>query len=670
MLTALDQVLLETVRELSIRHDAADVAAFLASLLRARGASASSIELTGARLISHGDPAVVRRARRAAGQAPSPLVATALAEGRVLHVRRSAAEDPLEAVRLAFLADEIAVAPIVGGHGAIVLFGHRIPHTHLRAAELLATCAAPALDRIAAAEEARAEIRARDAAIAVLTAQFDGAPLPYLIVDRDRRVLSANEAFARLVDRPIEDLLGATPGRLRGPGGAVLESAIADVLVGGRPGDVELDDGDDCLLATIHPLLRDGAISGACVSMTDVTAIRRAERKARAIAHAASTFGLASDRTGVLSQLAATAGRALQCEAHVVRADGIVLARSGPAGSDEGHLLDDADLHDLVRAPRSRGPARAIDSGAVETLAADDLAAIVPKGHRLRRSPVHLVFAAGQPADDAAFVLVLARRRAARRFDAEAASAAHDLARVAARAVDEAVGRASARAWRGLMSDLLATISRELRDPLTAVFARLFVAESTPSAANGNELAAVRRTLGRMRDSLQRLHDGLPADASPPPERLELTVVLTEATDGLERAVQARGGTLVRALQPTRVVRGDPRALRQALHDVATHVVAVAPERALFCLRVEGAEREAVASISHNGPGLTLEAARSAFDGLWTGSAGTAPLTLARSVFTAHGGRAWIETAPDHGVAYCFALPYADDERLNAAAPR
>jgi PAS domain S-box-containing protein len=115
-------------------------------------------------------------------------------------------------------------------------------------------------------------------------------PVGLCVVDRELRYVRVNDAYAQIVGYCVDDLLGRTmwevipesarrdavdlASRVIETGEPVLETEIRRTI----PGQPELD---RVWIANVHPVRREGAVTGAMAALLNITSVRRAEEEAR-----------------------------------------------------------------------------------------------------------------------------------------------------------------------------------------------------------------------------------------------------------------------------------------------------------------------------------------------------------------------------------------------------
>ncbi len=605
--------------------------------------------------VGHNQRELVARMRDARGAdllEQSALVARALSERRALVSSFGQQTDPVERVRLALRADTATVLPLVTGPetvGAIALFGRPLREELLAAVELLAAAAAATIDRLILARSRRSELAVRDASIAMLTSLAERSPIPTAFLDAELRVVAANDAFAAAQRATHDQLFRRTLDELDVPDRAAVRRLISDALARGeaRLTEIATTSGPigerSAMLVSVHPVVADSAITAVGVSLVDLSGRQRAEDSARALADGSAALH------------AAPSVRA----AHEALID-LAIRWLGPLAILDGGFCRPAaaesSLRSLIAAlPAELSPSRARATNVPLSVPADEIALLALSNERLRASREALGCGPMLHVPIGESVLTIAR--AHDDFAPEEIALAVDLSRIAHRALEGASAREEVRTWTLLFADFLGMVSRDLRDPITALIARLFVVQHGPSEDFAQHLPALRANAERLRDIAQRILGAAPRPPSGSTDAIDLAELVSEASAGALTIAEARAARVLVQHAPSSGVVGDRRRLFEALRDVMVHAAGETPPAGLFCVRTESTAHEITVTVSHNGEGLAAPDARRVFDALWDGRPGGRALTVARAVFAAHGGRSWVETAPGTGTAYCFALP-------------
>ena len=185
----------------------------------------------------------------------------------------------------------------------------------------------------------------------------------------------------------------------------------------------------------------------------------------------------------------------------------------------------------------------------------------------------------------------------------------------------------------GAQEQFVGDASHQLRTPLTALRLRLEVlAEECAADGDGRVVEDVEASLAEV-SRLSRIVDGLlalaRADRADPEASvvpLDAGEVLAERADAWEAlageqdvAIEVRPGTAPLLATPDRVA--------QVLDNLLANAVDASPAGATVWLRVEDADDGVVLHVTDDGPGMSAEDRRSAFDRLWRGDGGTGALS-------------------------------------------
>jgi len=113
-------------------------------------------------------------------------------------------------------------------------------------------------------------------------------------------------------------------------------------------------------------------------------------------------------------------------------------------------------------------------------------------------------------------------------------------------------------------------------------------------------------------------------------------------------------------------VDGDAGRLEQVLNNLVSNAIKYSPEGGTIKISGQVAPDEVVVTVSDQGVGIPLEEQSRIFERFYRGSrehrqrtpgAGLG-LFLAKAIITAHNGRIWVESEPESGASFSFALPH------------
>jgi two-component system sensor histidine kinase KdpD len=198
-----------------------------------------------------------------------------------------------------------------------------------------------------------------------------------------------------------------------------------------------------------------------------------------------------------------------------------------------------------------------------------------------------------------------------------------------------------------------------------------------------------------------------PANRSPEQQR-ELITIADEGADRLERLVteaiqlaQIEGGSFqlnpgvhfpnslitaaIRQMQPLTADREirvlvaedlppvwvDAELIQMVIRNLLDNALKYSPPNAPITIRAESREDRVIVSICDQGPGIAEKEQREVFEKFYRGGKtrsqikGTGMgLAIAREILRAHGGDIWVNSSPQTGSEFSFALPIAPKEKM------
>ncbi len=537
----------------------------------------------------------------------------------------------------------------------------------------LSSAAAHVLALMLAARAAEDRAAFAELASAAVESLVTETALPTVLLSPELHVTATNRAFDALIGRTIDDVFGKTLKRVGAPAAQELEMVVERVA---RDGRAERS----LLVSTDHPWLdarrtfhvgahpvraSSGEPLGVGLTLDEASARAAVHDAARLVADTIPRMVVAADATDACDALIAFSTSVGDASfVHLVGPRRVVAASFGDAPRlAAAEALADA----LGGAGRPRAIPLVLRTLRRDALDPDDVGLLAAGDPKLRAlfETLEVSAALCVPIGAHGCLTIV---RGPRPFDVTfgdvVARATEDVARVAAAAMGRARVIGEAHQTIGLLRDYASALSREVRDSVTALSTRLFLAERAEPTDVRGHVDALRKNVDRLRDALLRIAPP-PAVARVAKVRRFALVDLVQRVLDVERArIARRSLELTTAFEPIEI-EGDAEQLAEAARAILRHVIDAAPKRALVCVRVERTSREATVTISHTGAGFSIEEARRVFDAHWSQPDGRGrALVLARSIVEAHGGRAWIESAPDAGAAYCFAVPM----RVSSAA--
>ena len=212
--------------------------------------------------------------------------------------------------------------------------------------------------------------------------------------------------------------------------------------------------------------------------------------------------------------------------------------------------------------------------------------------------------------------------------------------------------------------------SHELRNPLAVIRTNLDVALANPDSDPEDlrrTAAVVERTASRMSrlvdDLLAYARHGVPDQ---PSERVDLRAVTVETVDEFTAPAEARGVTLVHRTLSEVHVNGDRTALKQALANLISNAVRVAPEGSTVTVEAGVKDSWAFASVVDDGPGIEEAHQDKIFERFWRAPGQKETdgerrsglgLTIVREIADRHGGTVAVASQPGRGSTFVLWLP-------------
>jgi signal transduction histidine kinase len=216
--------------------------------------------------------------------------------------------------------------------------------------------------------------------------------------------------------------------------------------------------------------------------------------------------------------------------------------------------------------------------------------------------------------------------------------------------------------------------SHELRNPLAVIRTNLDVALADPDA-DVDELrrtaVVVGRTAARMSQLVEDLvayaRHGLPDQQW---EDVDLSVVACETVDEFQVPAGARHLTLLPHVAPEVHISGDRNALKQALANLVSNAVRLAPPSTTVTVAAGLHDGWAFLSVADEGPGIPEAQHELVFDRFWRAPGqpesvdGERPtglgLAIVREIIESHGGRVALASTDGEGTTFVLWLPVTE----------
>lgn len=201
--------------------------------------------------------------------------------------------------------------------------------------------------------------------------------------------------------------------------------------------------------------------------------------------------------------------------------------------------------------------------------------------------------------------------------------------------------------------DFVADASHELRTPLTALRLRLENLETHVDGSGRAGLEAAVSEIARLSAIVESLLALARADAgATPAETLDLAAIARERLDAWRAAALAHEVELSLVGDGPARARSSADRLRQVLDNLLGNALEVAPRGSTVTVLVDPAGPELV--VRDEGPGMSDEEKRRAFDRFWRGRATAGGsglgLAIARRLVEVDGGSIALRNGPDGGL--------------------
>ena len=517
---------------------------------------------------------------------------------------------------------------------------------------------------------------------------YDFAPVAYLTLDDSGKIIEANLTAAalfrvergQLIGRSLSTLVKAeSRQRLR----EHIDSCLDRVL----PASHEIEIGPRGRFVvptqiTSTPIVgREGHVIGCKTTLTDVSALKRAQEVLRFVGRASTILASSFDypRTG-----AEVIRQAVPLMADVAILDifdtaGLLQRIEVATGESRRSRLSAAAC--AARPPHGpRTPIGWVVKNRRPLLLADckpsavaaDAEGFKHESFICACSPRSLLYVPVASRGQVLGVLSLAMTDSGRHFGSDEMTSATDLANRIALAVENA--RLYADATRAIKAreDVLSFVSHDLKNPLMAI---LLTTEMLLGSAPQNErrqgwtqIERIRRGVQQMRHMVEDLLDVASIDAG----RLSMQIethpvqgVIEDALDLLQPLANDKAIVLRTDVDCSDSnLRCDRDRLVQVLFNLVGNALKFTPRAGEVVVSVKLAGDCAVVSVRDNGPGIPPELVprlfqryvqdrRTARRGRGLG------LYICRGIVLAHGGTIWVDTAVGRGSTFFFTVPLA-----------
>jgi signal transduction histidine kinase len=226
-----------------------------------------------------------------------------------------------------------------------------------------------------------------------------------------------------------------------------------------------------------------------------------------------------------------------------------------------------------------------------------------------------------------------------------------------------------------MKSDFVATITHDLRSPLTAIQGALALLPELGGLTGEQQEFTERAmrnvehmdTLIRNLLDIGRIEAGLEMEMEP----IRLDAVIEEVVANLLGGARSKG-LILQAVVPDDVppVRGNHTRLMQVMTNLLDNAIRYTPRGGKITVRVEDAGEHVTVSVSDTGVGIPAHAKAHIFDKFYrVESAETRELegiglglATVKSIVEKHGGQISVESTEGEGSTFYFSLPQVEPE--------
>lgn len=267
-------------------------------------------------------------------------------------------------------------------------------------------------------------------------------------------------------------------------------------------------------------------------------------------------------------------------------------------------------------------------------------------------------------------VMVLAARQL-ERSAAEAIAGMVALALERARFLQEVSHTEALRQSDELKSALLASVSHDLRTPLTSMRAAvdsLLLEDIVWDQAALREFhLIISEEVNRLTRLVQNLLEMARIEANELHISKRWQAVSEIIANVLERCEKALGNHQVKVEmdEAMPLVKIDSLLLAEALHNLVENAARYSPAESLVTIKAQIEQADLIISVTDQGKGIATGELGRVFDKFYRGSQGQTQrkdgtgmgLAIARGIIEAHGGKVWAENGKTKGAVFAFAIP-------------
>lgn len=223
-----------------------------------------------------------------------------------------------------------------------------------------------------------------------------------------------------------------------------------------------------------------------------------------------------------------------------------------------------------------------------------------------------------------------------------------------------------------LKSDIVHTVSHDLRSPLTAILGYTELIERS-GPLNEHQQDFLHRLRGSVKHVTTLINDlldlgRLEAGFDTRRETVQMEDVLKHALDMVDPQAKKKKITLTANIASgLKPLRADPIRIRQMLDNLIGNAIKYTPDHGRVSLDVSMHENQIIFKVADSGPGIPQEEQSRIFEKFYRAS--NAPeglqgsglgLAIVKSIVDSHQGRVWVESTAGKGSSFFVLLPTVD----------
>jgi PAS domain S-box-containing protein len=417
------------------------------------------------------------------------------------------------------------------------------------------------------------------------------------------------------------------------------------------------------------------------VVLRDITERKRAEHAQRFLAQAGALLAGSLEPSETLDSVAALAVPTLG-DWCVIFLNDETLRRATAVHSDPERAADMERLRELRFTLKASHPVthalERAEAVLIPELTSEQINAFADNEEHLgimrRLNPRSVIAVPLRARDRVMGAIALFFDHSARRVHTqEDLELAEELARRAALALDNARLYAEAQSAVRARDDVLAVVSHDLGNPLSAIRlgTTLLLRRIPPDereSGGWKHLENIRASVTQMERLIRDLLDIKRIEAgyfSVERERVSVQSIVAEAVEALQPLTTGKGIKLEQQTPDHPLfVMADRERITQVFSNLVGNAVKFTPAGGTVTLSVHQRDGEMVFSVNDSGPGIPAEHIPHVFDRFWqarrTGRHGIGlGLAIVKGIVEAHGGAIWVESELGVGSVFRFTIPLA-----------